>query len=168
MNRREFARLLTIGGAAPFLTPGFDWPRAAALPRPARLDESYWQTVRDQFVMPNDLAVLNAANLCPSSAPVLETLYRTTKDMDRDPSFDNRVKLGDGREATRKQLADFLRVTPEEIVITRNTSESNNLVSSGLDLKAGAAEYYAETRQRILAHITKGNLIHADETPICP
>jgi selenocysteine lyase/cysteine desulfurase len=28
-------------------------------------------------------------------------------------------------------------VTPEEIVLTRNTSEANNLVSSGLDLKAG-------------------------------
>ncbi len=28
-------------------------------------------------------------------------------------------------------------MTPEEIVITRNTSESNNLVSNGLDLKAG-------------------------------
>ena len=34
-------------------------------------------------------------------------------------------------------LARFLRVTPEEIVITRNTSEANNIVSSGLDLKAG-------------------------------
>jgi len=138
MNRREFARLLTIGGAAPFLMPGVEWPRTTAFPLPpAKLDEPFWQGVRGQFVMPNDLAVLNAANLCPSSAPVLETLYRTTKDMDRDPSFDNRAKLGDGREATRQALADFLRVTPEEIVITRNTSESNNLVSTGLDLKAG-------------------------------
>src|SRR5438552_16321035 len=138
MNRRESARLLTVGGAAPFLMPALEWPRPSPLPpAPTTLGEPFWQKVRDQFVMPNDLAVLNAANLCPSSAPVLETLYRTTKDMDRDPSFDNRVKLGDGREATRKQLADFLRVTPEEIVITRNTSESNNLVSSGLDLKAG-------------------------------
>ena len=135
MNRREFARLLTLGGAAPFLTPGFEWPRISALPAPPpKLDESYWQTVRDQFVMPNDLAVLNAANLCPSSGPVLETLYRTTKDMDRDPSFDNRVKLGDGREATRKALADFLRVTPEEIVITRNTmaSTQSQFVASAL------------------------------------
>src|SRR5438874_7054519 len=138
VSRRDFARLLAIGGAAPFLSPALAWPRPAPLPaRPAPIDEHFWQGVRDQFVMPNDLAVLNAANLCPSSAPVLETLYRTTKDMDRDPSFDNRVKLGDGREATRALLADFLRVTPEEIVITRNTSESNNLVSSGLDLKPG-------------------------------
>ena len=81
--------------------------------------------------------MLNAANLCPSSGPVLETMYKMTKDMDQDPSQDNRAKLGDGRENTRKLLAEFLRVTPEEIVITRNTSESNNLVSTGIDLKAG-------------------------------
>src|ERR671937_1091586 len=138
MNRREFARLLTLGGAAPFLAPTFEWPRPTPLgPAPSVLDETFWRGVREQFVMPADLAVLNAANLCPSSAPVLETLYRTTKDMDRDPSFDNRVKFGDGREATRKSLAEFLRVTPEEIVITRNTSESNNLVSTGVDLKPG-------------------------------
>jgi isopenicillin-N epimerase len=138
MNRRDFARLLAIGGAAPFLTPGTAWPRPTDLPpTPASPDERFWAAVREQFVMPPGLTMLNAANLCPSSAPVLETLYRMTKDMDQDPSQDNRVKLGDGRETTRSLLAEFLRVTPEEIVITRNTSESNNLVSTGIDLKPG-------------------------------
>src|SRR5919198_1309444 len=138
MNRREFARLLAVGGAAPFITPGMAWPRPADLPpTPTAPGEKFWIAVREQFVMPPDLTMLNAANLCPSSAPVLETMYRMTKDMDQDPSADNRVKLGDGREATRTLLAQFLRVTAEEIVITRNTSESNNLVSTGIDLKAG-------------------------------
>lgn len=141
MNRRDFARLLAISGAAPFITPEVSWARTGAPaklpPTPASPDEKFWVGVRDQFVMPKDLAILNAANLCPSSAPVLETLYRMTKDMDQDPSFDNRAKLGEGRETTRRMLAEFLRVTPEEIVITRNTSESNNLVSNGLDLKPG-------------------------------
>src|SRR5216684_4084187 len=138
MNRREFARLLAIGGAAPFLAPGTAWPRPADLPpTPASPDEKFWMSVRDQFVMPKELTMLNAANLCPSSGPVLETMYKMTKDMDQDPSFDNRAKLGEGRENTRKLLAEFLHVTPEEIIITRNTSESNNLVSTGIDLKAG-------------------------------
>jgi isopenicillin-N epimerase len=138
MNRREFARLLAIGGAAPFVTPELAWARTAKLPpTPASPDEKFWMSVRDQFVMPKELTMLNAANLCPSSGPVLETMYRMTKDMDQDPSFENRAKLGDGRENTRKLLAEFLRVTPEEIVITRNTSESNNLVSTGIELKAG-------------------------------
>ena len=138
MNRREFARLLAVGGAAPFITPAMAWPRPADLPpTPTAPGEKFWIAVREQFVMPPDLTMLNAANLCPSSAPVLETMYRMTKDMDQDPSFDNRAKLGDGRENTRKLLADFLGVTAEEIVITRNTSESNNLISTGIDLKPG-------------------------------
>src|SRR5262245_42596572 len=138
MNRREFARLLAIGGTVPFVTADVSWARGAKLPpTPASPDEKFWTAVRDEFVMPKELTMLNAANLCPSSGPVLETLYKVTKDMDQDPSADNRAKLGDGRENTRKLLAEVLRVTPEEIVITRNTSESNNLVSTGVDLKAG-------------------------------
>ena len=138
LGRRDFARLLALGGTIPFLTPDFAWPQSRDVGRaPSHGDERYWQGVREQFVMPADLAMLNAANLCPSSAPVLEAVYANTKDMDRDPSFDNRIKLGEGREKTRKSLASFLRVTPEEIVITRNTSESNNLVSNGVDLKPG-------------------------------
>jgi len=140
MNRREFARMLAIGGAVPFVTPDLAWARGATAklpPTPASPDEKFWVSVREQFVMPKDLTMLNAANLCPSSGPVLDVLYKMTKDMDQDPSADNRVKLGDGRENTRKLLAEFLHVTPEEIVITRNTSESNNLVSNGLDLKEG-------------------------------
>jgi selenocysteine lyase/cysteine desulfurase len=45
--------------------------------------------------------------------------------------------MGEGKEATRKLLAEFLRVTPEEIILARNTSEASNLVSSGVDLKPG-------------------------------
>jgi selenocysteine lyase/cysteine desulfurase len=87
--------------------------------------------------MPEDLAVLNAANLCPSSVPVLDALYKATREMDREPSPACREEMHDAKEVTRRLLAAFLGVSPEEIVITRNTSESNNLVSSGLDLRAG-------------------------------
>jgi selenocysteine lyase/cysteine desulfurase len=104
---------------------------------PAVPDERFWSSVREQFVMPPDLAVMNAANLCPSSAPVLESLEKATRELDREPSPAYRDEMHDAKEVTRKLLAEFLGVTPEEIVITRNTSESNNLVSNGLDLRAG-------------------------------
>ena len=68
MNRRDFARLLAIGGAAPFLSPNVAWPRSLDLPpTPASPDEKFWMSVRDQFVMPKELTMLNAANLCPAS-----------------------------------------------------------------------------------------------------
>ncbi|MEZ5283565.1 MAG: aminotransferase class V-fold PLP-dependent enzyme [Vicinamibacterales bacterium] len=60
-----------------------------------------------------------------------------TRNVDHDPSPGNRARLSTEKETTRRTLAEFLRATPEEIIITRNTSESNNLVSNGLDLKDG-------------------------------
>ena len=87
--------------------------------------------------MPDGFTCLNAANLCPSPGRVLDAYFDSTRSVDRDPSSQNRQKTREGREAARRALASYLRVTPEEIVITRNTSESNNFVSSGLDLKPG-------------------------------
>lgn len=141
VTRRDFARLFAIGGsAALFADPVWakTAPQASAFnPGTAGTGEAFWKAVRGQFVMPPDLGVLNAANLCPASRPVLDALRRETDSVDRDPSGQNRARLTGEKEATRKALADFLRVTPEEIVITRNTSEANNMASSGLDLKAG-------------------------------
>jgi isopenicillin-N epimerase len=141
VSRRDFARLFAVGGsAALFADPAWARENAQApafSPTLSGSGEAFWKSVRAQFVMPADLGVLNAANLCPASRPVLEALKRETDSVDRDPSAQNRARLGGERENLRKTLASFLRVTPEEIVITRNTSEANNMVSSGLDLKAG-------------------------------
>jgi isopenicillin-N epimerase len=141
VSRRDFARLFAVGGSAALFADPV-WAREygqASGPAPAigGTGEAFWKSVRAQFVMPPDLGVLNAANLCPASRPVLEALRRETDSVDKDPSAQNRARLSGEKENLRKALAAFLRVTPEEIVITRNTSEANNMVSSGLDLKAG-------------------------------
>ncbi len=141
VSRRNFARLFALGGsAALFSDPA--WAQQAPAGGPLAIGgtsagETFWTSVRAQFVVPPELAVMNAANLCPASRTALETLQRETQSVDRDPSPNNRARLYPEKENTRKALAEFLRVTPDEIIITRNTSESNNLVSNGLDLKAG-------------------------------
>ena len=141
VSRRDFARLFAVGGSAALFADPV-WARqnphaAAASPGITGTGEEFWKSVRAQFVMPAELGVLNAANLCPASRPVLEALRRESDSVDRDPSGQNRARLTAEKEKLRTTLAAFLRVTPEEIVITRNTSEANNMVSSGLDLKAG-------------------------------
>ena len=139
VSRRDFARLFAVGGsAALFADPVWAKQNAQApafAPTISGSGEAFWKSVREQFVMPPDLGVLNAANLCPASRPVLEALKRESDSVDRDPSGQNRARLSGEKEKLRTTLAAFLRVTPEEIVITRNTSEANNMVSSGLDLK---------------------------------
>lgn len=136
-SRRDFSQLLVLGGyAALFARSGEAFEPAPLRPVPAKPDERFWSDVKSQFLVPRDVAAMNAANLCPASAAVVEAVMNP-RDLDHDLSPANRARMHDAREETRKTLADFLRVSPEEIVITRNTSESNNIVSSGLDLKAG-------------------------------
>ena len=141
VTRRDFARLFAVGGsAALFANPTYAREYGAVadiLPAGPSAGEPFWTSVREQFVMPPDLGVMNAANLCPASRPALAALTRESRSVDVDPSPNNRARLMPEKEQTRSALAAFLRVTPEEIVITRNTSEGNNMISNGLDLKAG-------------------------------
>jgi isopenicillin-N epimerase len=141
VSRRSFTRLFALGGSAALLADPA-WARAMGAAPPLASGgpadgEMFWKSVRDQFVMPPELSVMNAANLCPASRPVAEVLMRESRSVDADPSPNNRLRLMPEKEKTRVALAEFLRVTPDEIIITRNTSESNNMVSNGLDLKAG-------------------------------
>lgn len=138
VTRRDFTRLLALTGSAA-LWPDFPEGLVTTLlpPTPLEPDEKFWREVRARFLMPPDFAFLNAANLCPTALPVVEALERNTRYLDADPSPRSRARLGEAREEARRMLALALGATPEEIVITRNTSEANNLVSSGLQLGAG-------------------------------
>jgi len=147
LSRRDFTRLLALtGSAALFPERAFaeataplrelGLTTAALPPTPRAPDEKFWQEVRSRFLLPRDLGFINAANLCPTSLPVVNALDKNVRLYEASPSPETRTGLMKGREETRRLIADALRVTPEEIVITRNTSEGNNFVSSGLDLKA--------------------------------
>ena len=149
LSRRDFTRLLALSGSLS-LFPGTvlaersgkkglrledlgltDSPLPQTPPSP---DERFWKEVRARFLVPPDLGFINAANLCPTSLPVVQELDKNTRAYDANPSQSVRTELTHGREAARTQLAAALRVKPEEIVITRNTSEGNNMISTGLDL----------------------------------
>jgi selenocysteine lyase/cysteine desulfurase len=68
---------------------------------------------------------------------VLRTVQEYTERLDREPVPSFRNEMHSAKEAVRQRLAGYLRVLPEEVLITRNTSEANNWVSSGLDLGPG-------------------------------
>lgn len=93
-----------------------------------------WRMVADLFAFPGDYIALNAANLCPTSRPVIAAQHALTDDINGDPSFENRAKLGALKEAARAKLAAMVGCDSDEIAITRNTSESNCTVIAGLDL----------------------------------
>src|SRR5690606_1162464 len=102
-------RLFALGGsAALFADPVWatqSAPATSLSPGGAAAGEAFWTSVREQFVMPSELAVMNAANLCPSSRGVLETLTKETRSVDEDFSPNNRARLYPEKEQTRKALA---------------------------------------------------------------
>ena len=91
VSRRDFTRLFAAGGsAALFAHPAWAQmsPASPSLPSGgAAVGEPFWKAVRAQFVMPPELAVMNAANLCPASSPVLEALTKETQSVDRSKPF---------------------------------------------------------------------------------
>lgn len=143
MNRRDFARLFAAGGSAALLGhPALEGlarrTPAGPLARGSGAGQAVdWDEVRARFLMPPELSVMNAANLCPSPASTLQAVYDYTERMDREPVPSFRGEMARVKEPTRDRLAEFLGVTPEEILITRNTSEANNWVSTGLQLGLG-------------------------------
>lgn len=99
--------------------------------------DPYWSMVKAQFPLDPKLIYLNAANVCPASRPVMDRHLDFLRDFHSNPSFQNRDKYVPMREAMRTKLATMLRVSADEIAITRNTSEGTNIVVKGVDLKAG-------------------------------
>ncbi|MFC1544486.1 aminotransferase class V-fold PLP-dependent enzyme [Gemmatimonadota bacterium] len=119
-------------------TPTLRAPGVADLPEQGQAtDESYWRAVRDLFPLRDGLIVVNAANLCPSSYPVMEAELTYVRDVNRDPSLQNRGKFSGLREEAREMLAAYVGADPEEIAIVHNTTAGNNQVVWGLDYQPG-------------------------------
>src|SRR5579864_8095448 len=136
-SRRSFIRTIPALAALPASWTAFSTALKAAPTAPDANNENYWSLVKRQFPLDDNLIYLNAANVCPASRPVLDRHAEFMRDFQSNPSFQNRAKYDAMRERLRSKVADMLRVTPDEIAITRNTSEGTNIVVKGVDLKPG-------------------------------
>jgi isopenicillin-N epimerase len=109
----------------------------AATPTATPTNEDYWRLVKKQFPLEDGLLYFNAANVCPASRAVLDRHAEFLRDFQANPSFQNRAKYDALRTRLRAKTAALLHAKPEEVAFTRNTSEGNNLIVHGLNLKAG-------------------------------
>ena len=146
-GRRTFLRHIVGGATATAVVPSlFPDPTRGINASPAPLpnlapddgvDEAYWDLVVGQFSLRPGLIMMNAANLCPAPYSVSQAVVRFTDSVNADASFQNRAKFGDLRTEARHALAQYVGAHPEEIAITRNTSEGNNTIVNGLPLGPG-------------------------------
>ena len=139
-SRRQFLQssgALLLGAAATSSRISTAQSAPANQLKSAIADEDYWAMVRAQFSFSESSIPMNAANLCPSFRSVTETVDLLTADIDRDCSFNNRSKFNELLARSRRLVAAQLNVSADEIALVRNTSEANNIVNNGLQLKPG-------------------------------
>jgi isopenicillin-N epimerase len=92
-------------------------------------DESFWLTVQQAFDLDARHVILNAgaSDPMPRSVPAF---------LNASPLVNGRV-IGTERERIRQRLAGHANCDPEEIAITRGTTEGLNIVIAGVRLERG-------------------------------
>jgi selenocysteine lyase/cysteine desulfurase len=100
-------------------------------------DEAYWTEIQRAFDVDRTMINLNNGGCSPAPSHVLEQMIRDLKFSNELP-VDHMWRVLEPRiESVRRDLARDFGCDPEEMAITRNASEANEIMILGLDLKPG-------------------------------
>ena len=100
-------------------------------------DETYWREIQRAFDLDRTMVNLNNGGCSPAPTHVLEQMIRDLKFSNELP-VDHMWRVLEPRiESVRRDLAADFGCDPEEMAITRNASEANEIMIFGLDLQRG-------------------------------
>jgi selenocysteine lyase/cysteine desulfurase len=151
LDRRAFVG--AVGAAA--VSTALPRPAAAFQPRafrrlaeasvvagdraPAALagDEDFWRPIQQAFDVDRTLVNLNNGGVCPTPSHVLEAMVRDLRFSNELPVEHMWRVLEPRIESAREACAREFGCDPEELAITRNASEANEILILGLDLRRG-------------------------------
>ncbi|HXG90582.1 MAG TPA: aminotransferase class V-fold PLP-dependent enzyme [Vicinamibacterales bacterium] len=144
VSRRSFLRITSAAGTAAVASTayGLDHVLAASAQVAGRSatdvaqDEFYWREIQQAFDLDRTIINLNNGNSCPSPRVVHDALKRYLDFSNQAPVY-YRGQLEQNREQARRRLAAEFGCDPEELAITRNSSESLQIAQNGLDLEPG-------------------------------
>src|SRR5256885_7939131 len=105
-------------------------------PEDVAQDEFYWREIQDAFTLDRTLINLNNGNTCPSPRVVLEACKRYM-DMSNMLPVHYRSDIERHLQTVRRALGKEFGFDEDEVALTRNASESLQIVQNGLDLKPG-------------------------------
>jgi selenocysteine lyase/cysteine desulfurase len=140
MNKRDFVRSMGGAGAAMLFGPELHalFARHADV-GPARLaqDEKFWAGIRSKFTLTPDYINLENGYYCFQPQEVLEQFIAHVRALNLEASHYMRTRRLEDKARVAAKLADLAGVSPQELIITRNTTESLDTVISGFDWKPG-------------------------------
>lgn len=107
-------------------------------------DESFWAHVRKGYRLKPDYINLENGWYCIQPTEVLEKYLEHLKYINNEGSHYMRTVQYDNKKAIAAQLAEMAGCNADELAITRNTTESLDMIIAGLDWKAGDEAIMAE------------------------
>src|SRR5689334_8660674 len=100
-------------------------------------DEDYWSVIQNSFTVTRGIVNLNNGGVSPSPRIVTEALVRYIWQQEDATAYTMWQILEPQSETIRTGLAEIFGCDREEIAITRNASESLEILLMGLDFKPG-------------------------------
>ena len=146
MNKREFlqtASAASLGVALSEIAPLFAdvaHVEAAELAQ----DEAFWATIRAKYKLKPDYINLENGYYSMQPQEVLEAFISHVREINTEASYYMRTKQYPDKDAVKSRLAGLAGCSPEELIITRNTTESLDTVIAGFDWKPGDEAVMAE------------------------
>ncbi|MFM6982772.1 MAG: aminotransferase class V-fold PLP-dependent enzyme [Chitinophagaceae bacterium] len=129
MKKRDFIKTMALGGLS--LPLSGITQTLSDKPKMNFTFDGNWDRMREAYQLSSEYINLENGyyNILPKAT--LEHQIEQLKQLNLEGSHFMRTKMQETRERTRKTLADFLQVPEEELIITRNTTESMDTIISG-------------------------------------
>ena len=106
-------------------------------PEQVAMDEDYWSVIQNSFTVTRGIINLNNGGVSPSPRIVTEALVRYIWQQEDATAYTMWQLLEPQSETIRTGLAEIFGCDREEIAITRNASESLEILLMGMNFKPG-------------------------------
>lgn len=148
MNKRTFLKQMGLLSLA--LAPrsyGLDqWLRIHEDQSPVELadDEDFWSGIRKGYKLKSDYINLENGYYCIQPQEILEKFIEHVRHINYEGSYYLRTVQFENRDRIVRQLADLLGCSADELALTRNTTESLDMIIGGYPWKQNDEAIMAE------------------------
>jgi len=147
MKKREFLKTMSLAtlGAPLYSSMLFSCIEEASMHSASDLSshEDFWLKVRGDYNLKPDYINLESGyyNIIPK--PTLDALHGHIERVNYQGSYYMRTEQWDNKKRMAQKLAEVIGSSSKNVIITRNTTESLDMIIKGLDWKEGDEAVYA-------------------------
>ena len=145
MDKRQFIKTLSLATlASPLYSGALSDIMRNISPKELASNDDFWLMIRQDYKLKPDYINLESGyyNILPT--PTLNKMLEHAKMVNYEGSYYMRTVQWDNKNRMRQKLAKVAGCSPNNVIITRNTTESLDLVIKGMDWKEGDQAVFAE------------------------